>query len=143
MDDSVWRKLDDKSTVDDYVSYIANYKNEELHLDDAVQQVQNNLKEPGLVIINKEELQGNFYKLAFYFEDRYIVNKQDGENIEWPSKGDLLIARKQITVLNPQDYDVVSGEFIYPGQVIQYDITVEGDGQSAAILYYYQPQTGD
>ena len=143
VDDSGWRKLDDNSTVEDYVSYIANYGNEELHLDDAINQVQNYLKQPGLVIINKEELQENFYKLAFYFEDRYIVNKQDGENMEWPSKGDLLIAKKQITVLNPKDYDVVSGHFIYQGQVIQYDVTLAEDEETAAILYYYQPQIGD
>lgn len=143
VDDSGWRKLDENSSVEDYVSYIANYGNEELHLDDAIEQVQNNLKQPGLVIINKEELKENFYKLAFYFEDRYIVNKRDGENFEWPSKGDLLIARKQITVLDPKDYDVVAGHFIYNGQVIQYDVTLVEDEETAAILYYYQPQSGD
>ena len=74
-----------------------------------------------IIISNQAEFLRFFFKGILKDENGdYQLNDGQFNDTSLPSKGDLLVCREQLAVMNPKTHDVYGEVFIYPGDIIQF-----------------------
>lgn len=136
-----WNKLETTSSLQDFIDYILAYKNSELKLNEAVQSAQNLLKDPGVIIIQNQQFSEWFDVIVNpNVNGDYISGDSIKIELNTLQSNALLMAKKQISVLDPQSMDVIPQAALKPGNIIQITETLDLGGQFQINFYYEQPE---
>lgn len=142
IDDSGWRKIMNSTDPYDYSNYVKAYGDDERHMNDAINKLQDLFKDEGSIILRREDISTQFTKLIFKDNSgNYFYNKNlDDANNDWPVRGDMLVAQKQMSVLDPKTSDVYGRVMLMPGDFVQYVEVMVENSSDVMIRFYFNKE---